>query len=233
MRIWDIDPGYLNRQSLLGEHRELHGIVSIIVNRKRGYARHPETLRWEGHGWALKMRHRQIACEMMLRGYRDRTPVATRSGSGIWPETFIDSPSRQFELLREKYKGKQDGRIPLPATAQQLWSQHKYSALARNQGVYRQIGRDLAESRIDFAELSLLLTRILRQQPTEGGIQNAVQHMWGYVADDAAQADTSVSRWSLQRLLRETQQRAMAGAAPYIKTSTALGELMAWLPAAR
>jgi len=26
MRIWDIDPGFLNAQSLLGEHRELHGI---------------------------------------------------------------------------------------------------------------------------------------------------------------------------------------------------------------
>jgi len=23
MRVWDINPGYLNRQSLLGEHREL------------------------------------------------------------------------------------------------------------------------------------------------------------------------------------------------------------------
>jgi len=31
MRLWDINPGYLNRQSLLGEHRELHGIVSILV----------------------------------------------------------------------------------------------------------------------------------------------------------------------------------------------------------
>jgi len=34
MRIWDIHPGYLNRQSLLGEHRELHGIFSIITNKK-------------------------------------------------------------------------------------------------------------------------------------------------------------------------------------------------------
>ncbi|MGB0468223.1 MAG: pyrimidine dimer DNA glycosylase/endonuclease V [Pontibacterium sp.] len=35
MRIWDIDPGYLNRQSLLGKHRELHGMVSIIAHNKR------------------------------------------------------------------------------------------------------------------------------------------------------------------------------------------------------
>ena len=30
MRIWDVNPGYLNRQSLLGEHRELHGIYIIL-----------------------------------------------------------------------------------------------------------------------------------------------------------------------------------------------------------
>ncbi len=45
MRIWDINSGYLNSQNLLGEHRELHGFVSIIVNKKKGYAKHPETLR--------------------------------------------------------------------------------------------------------------------------------------------------------------------------------------------
>ena len=53
MRIWDINPGYLNRQSLLGEHRELHGIVSIILNIKKGYSKHPETIRWVGYGWSL------------------------------------------------------------------------------------------------------------------------------------------------------------------------------------
>jgi hypothetical protein len=25
VRVWDLSPGYLNRQSLLAEHRELHG----------------------------------------------------------------------------------------------------------------------------------------------------------------------------------------------------------------
>lgn len=36
MRIWDINPGYLNRQSLLGDHRELHGIVSIQQRARDG-----------------------------------------------------------------------------------------------------------------------------------------------------------------------------------------------------
>ena len=183
MRIWDINPGYLNRQSLLGEHRELHGIVSIIVNKKKGYSRHPETLRWIGYGWALKMRHKMLSCEMALRGYTDRTPVKTYSNKGKWPEIYIDNPDCQFKLLKEKYTGKEQGRIPLPKKPQQLWSQHKYSVLARNQNLYKRIGPDVSKNAMDFASLALLLTEELRQQPSEGGIKNAVQHMWGYVSD--------------------------------------------------
>jgi hypothetical protein len=66
VRVWDVNPGYLNRQSLLGEHRELHAIVSIIKNNKKGYSRHPETLRWKNFGWALSQRHRLLAAEMNL-----------------------------------------------------------------------------------------------------------------------------------------------------------------------
>jgi len=32
MRLWDIRPGYLNRKSLLGEHRERYGFVSLLVH---------------------------------------------------------------------------------------------------------------------------------------------------------------------------------------------------------
>ena len=104
MRIWDISPGYLNRQSLLGEHRELHGIVSIIRDNKKGYSKHPETLRWLGYGWALKQRHKLLATEMNLRGYVDRSPVLLRSKPEVWPENYIDSPANQIMLLRKKYK---------------------------------------------------------------------------------------------------------------------------------
>ena len=133
MRVWDIDPGYLNRQSLLGEHRELHGIVSIIANNKKGYANHPETLRWVGYGWALRQRHRLLAAEMALRGYTDKSPVRLRSNKEEWPATYIDEPYAQFEILKTKYQDKEPGRIPLPNTPQDYWEQHKYSVLARGE----------------------------------------------------------------------------------------------------
>jgi len=61
MRVWDLPAGYLNRQSLLGEHREIHGIHSILTQNKTGFASHPETLRWVRTLSGLAMRHRQLA----------------------------------------------------------------------------------------------------------------------------------------------------------------------------
>lgn len=36
MRVWYVNPGYLNRQSLLGEHRDIHVVVSILAHAKQG-----------------------------------------------------------------------------------------------------------------------------------------------------------------------------------------------------
>lgn len=230
MRIWDISPGYLNRQSLLGEHRELHGLVSILVNGKKGYSRHPETKRWVGYGWALRQRHKELACEMQLRGYTDRSPVRTRSNEGVWPPAFIDAPAVQFELLRGKYQNREEGRIPLPNNVQELWSHHKYSVLARNQNAYREIGRKVANRRISFATLGMELVRMLRIRPDEGNLRNALEHMWGYVsAEDDVDVHGDIASYSLKKRLALIQKKAQDIKEPYLVKSTALSELMAWL----
>ena len=230
MRVWDINPGYLNRQSLLGEHRELHGIVAITTQKKKGYAKHPETLRWSGYGWALKQRHRLLAAEMTLRGYTEKSPVLTRSRKDQWPSVYIDSPFRQFQLLAEKYKGKEPGRIPLPDNAQVLWRQHKYSILARNPGIYKTIGRQVAGKKpsADFSALADRLTDLLRTRPSEGGIRNALQHMWGHVREEADKGCNVPAR-PPTRLLEAVQQRALDGREPYVSQSTALSELAVWM----
>lgn len=232
MRIWDIHPGYLNRQSLLGEHRELHGIVSIYQNNKKGYASHPETRRWAGYGWALRQRHRLLAAEMALRGYTDKTPVRTRAAKNMWPTIYIDDPIRQLQLLKTKYQDKDPGRIPLPKNGQQLWSHHKYSVLARSTTIYKQIGRDTAAIRPhhDFSDLAERLTELLRTPPTPGGLRNALLHMWGHISERVAGPKHAVSRWSSKRLTKEIQRHALAVQEPYLLGSTALSELAAWLP---
>jgi len=230
MRIWDINPGYLNRQSLLGEHRELHGIVSIIENNKKGYSNHPETLRWVGYPWALQQRHLLLSAEMRLRGFTDKTPVLIDGNTGVWPPTYIDEPFNQFHILETKYLTKQPGRISLPKNAQQLWSQHKYSILARNINLYREIGRDVANIKPnqEFSKLARVLTEQLRIQPLRGGMINALQHMWGYVSAHSSLSEVEFASWSPSRLLAEIQQLSLSNEVPYLSQSTALSELEVW-----
>ena len=89
MRIWDISPKKLCRNHLLGEHRELHAIWSVLVNGKKGYAHHPETLRWRGKLKALFGRHDALVQEMVVRGYQHRSPLpkslaSTMTGLAWW-----------------------------------------------------------------------------------------------------------------------------------------------------
>ena len=230
MRIWDVSPGYLNRQSLLGEHRELHGLYSILDNGKTGYARHPDTLRWVGCLTGLVRRHALLAAEMRLRGYSDRTPVDAE-GRLRWPSIFIDPPRQQYALLAGKYRGREAGRIELPRSGHDLWAQHKYSVMARDPEAYRIIGRHVARMRrgADFTPLADELTILLRQAPARQRLVNALEHMWGYVSRSATTEERAVADASVAALLRVTGELAARTRQPYLLASTALGELSVYL----
>jgi hypothetical protein len=103
MRIWDIPADRLCRNHLLGEHRELHAIWTILTTGKTGYASHPETQRWRGKLRALWLRHQELVAEMQRRGYRHMSPLdeALATGAAI-QTTLIDSIQAQFAILREK-----------------------------------------------------------------------------------------------------------------------------------
>jgi Pyrimidine dimer DNA glycosylase/Protein of unknown function (DUF1722) len=228
MCVWDVNPGYLKQQSLLGEHREIHEIVSILTCEKTGYAQHPETRRWAKVLWALKMRHDLVVSEMELRGYQHRTPVLA-SGDQVWPGAFIDSPGRQFTLLRTKYRHRARGRIPLARTPQQLWAQHKYSVLARDPEYYHGMGTLVAarNSGPSLEQLARELVETLRVPPSEGRLVNALQHMWGYVSDfaqlTAADSQRPLTLLTAIRTLTITHQ------VRYLLESTELSELRVWI----
>jgi len=228
MRIWDIDPGYLNRQSLLGEHRELHAIFVVLTENRKGYSAHPETRRWQNHLAALAKRHDLLVEEMRLRGYHHHSPLPTVPGETAWPKTFIDPPHAQFAILREKYRTKEPGRIPLPSSARELWAQHKYSVLARDPGLYRRIGPWLAagDDQLRFRALARILVRTLRQPPPAGRLRNGLDHMWGYVSHLAGRGTAGQGQ---QQLLARTRELAAAAGISYLLASTALGEIGAWL----
>lgn len=103
MRIWDVAPERLCRQHLLGEHRELHAIWTVLTQGKKGYARHPETLRWRGKLRALFLRHEALVAEMAARGYTHKSPLPETLAVGEdVQDTFVDSHEDQLRILRKK-----------------------------------------------------------------------------------------------------------------------------------
>lgn len=226
MRIWDVSPGYLNRGSLLGEHRELHGLHSILVNGKKGYSNHPETLRWVGALGGLVERHNHLIAEMALRGYVDRTPLVSEP-EPAWPSVFIDPPGDQITILRSKYADKEGGRIPLPCDAQQMWAQHKYSVMARSPEEAGSIGRDLAVlgTRAAMGDLARDLVQILRERPREGRLANAVEHMWGHVRKHATPEEVVRAGAGVAEMFQLIQQLALRERERYLVESTALSDL--------
>ena len=103
MRIWDIPPKQLCRQHLLGEHHELHAIWSILVNNKKGYSQHPETLRWKGKLKALYFVHDEIVKEMEKIGYEHSSPIEEKLATGDKEQKiFVDSIEEQMKILTSK-----------------------------------------------------------------------------------------------------------------------------------
>jgi hypothetical protein len=220
--VWDVSPAYLNRGSLLGEHREIHAVLSVIVNGRTGYARHPETMRWRGHVGALRRRHDWVVAEMRLRGYRHHTPAPHR-GAWTWPDVYVDRPGAQFRILGAKYETREAGRVPLPRSVQELWAQHKYSVMARDPAEYRRMGAAVAGCRrgTPLASLGDDLAAILRQPVPEGRLLNANEHLWGYLPEKPA-----LERRSPSAMLGAVWAGALR--IPYLWHSTALSDLALW-----
>jgi Pyrimidine dimer DNA glycosylase len=103
MRIWDLPPERLCRNHLLGEHRELHAIWSILTNNKTGYSRHPEVIRWRGRLKALYLRHQILVTEMGNRGYKHNSPLLKKLATGKAKQDLqVDSYEDQIGRLKVK-----------------------------------------------------------------------------------------------------------------------------------
>jgi hypothetical protein len=106
VRIWDVDVRELCDRHLLGEHRELHAIWSILTNARTGYANHPETRRWNGRLAALYARHDAEVAELGRRGFRHASPLDRRLATGAAKQTeLVDSLEEQRARLASKECG--------------------------------------------------------------------------------------------------------------------------------
>ncbi len=103
MRIWDVSPHKLCRNHLLGEHSELHGIWSILTQDKKGFAQHPEVVRWRGKLKALYRKHQVIVEEMRRRGYQHNSPLDPELATGDECQLeYVDSLQEQLRILASR-----------------------------------------------------------------------------------------------------------------------------------
>jgi hypothetical protein len=103
MRIWDLEPQRLCNRHLLGEHRELHAIWNVLTLNKKGYSKHPETLRWRGKLMALFLRHEAQIKEMDRRGFKEMSPLDKSLATGkANQDEYVDTPAKQREILKAK-----------------------------------------------------------------------------------------------------------------------------------
>jgi len=103
LRIWEIPPKKLCRQHLLGEHQELHAIWSILTNGKKGFAHHPETLRWKNKLKALYLLHEVIVAEMLSRGYLHKSPLDPLLATGLSKQDILlESVEEQKMILKNR-----------------------------------------------------------------------------------------------------------------------------------
>lgn len=197
MRVWDIHPGYLSRQNLLGQHVEIHAIYSVITCAKEGYARHPETMRWRHNLERLSQVHSVTVAEMKLRGYGHRSPLAEvdcpDEGSFCW----VDPPELQFGLLHTKYAPTDRvGRIPLPKRGSHFWAHHKYAVMSRGYDYYKEIQAYMGNKADGLIEEEgALVSRVLEiiHSPMEQrALRNTVDHLWGYFKEIATVAEKEV-----------------------------------------
>lgn len=195
MRVWDIHPGYLSRQSLLGQHAEIHALLSIIEGDKKGYAQHPETLRWKNQLNCLKYKHDLSVLEMKLRNFNHSSPCAACSDHDVdRTMDYVDTPVDQINILRQKYRNKkQAGRIPLPNNAYELWAHHKYSVMARGYNHYKMIQDYLSlKERHPLEESGCLIRQIMEimEKPvTVPALGSVIEHLWGYFKREASEAE--------------------------------------------
>lgn len=188
MRVWDVHPGYLSRSSLLGQHVEIHALISVLSGNKKGYRSHPETLRWEGHLGKLQRRHDLTVKEMELRGFRHNSPCELNDYIEASPErlSYVDHPVEQFALLGQKYLSRlQEGRIPLAHRGSDFWAHHSYSVMARGCSFHDEIHSYVQqENDLFIREEGNLVDRVLAilERPViEKDLLNVVNILWSIV----------------------------------------------------
>ncbi len=213
MTLWQISPAYFKTDDLLIERTQL-------------IAEQAKDTRQTEYNRRLKL----IDTELALRGCTNFDGLVADNDL-LKKIAIAETTAQQFAMLTKRYHNKAAGRIALPHNAVALWTQHKYAIMARSISLYKAIGKTVATNNDQqyFTTLAKTLTDALVERPTRGMLLNALQHMWGYIADVSTIKKCEVHKLKLNELLSEIQHCALKINQPYLLKQVALSELAIWL----
>lgn len=87
MRMWNVHPGILCRQHLLGEHCEMHMFLGSI---KKGIGLKGYIAKGQVEVHNIRLRHDELATEMLRRGYNHRSPMLLDEQAFLWVEGKVN-----------------------------------------------------------------------------------------------------------------------------------------------
>jgi hypothetical protein len=115
VRLWSIHPSYLDPPGLVAAWREALLAQKVLEGVTRGYARHPQLLRFRESGDPLRSISKyldELSREAERRGYRfDRTRIR-HLDTGYSARIGVNSGQvdYEFELLKRKLASRDPGR---------------------------------------------------------------------------------------------------------------------------
>jgi uncharacterized protein YbgA (DUF1722 family) len=154
--------------------------------------------------------------EMIIRGY-----------SGSNEALYIDLELSDEDLLFWDIKKR---RISIPKNVQTIWAQHKYSVLARDNKLYREIGKSLVGKKgiSGYEELFNELKNLILTKPDKGSLFNGVLHIWGYLPSAIKKNYDKPSIENMKNTITTISDFAVKGGSKYLLQSTALSDFLYW-----
>ena len=103
--------------------------------------------------------------------------------------------------------------------------------MARDEAEYKYLGGWVASRKTGKGIDNIYpeLVSLLRCPPAEGNLRETIRHMLIYVRAYLSSSETAIERGSTQNILKQIRRLAFLHDIVYLKESTALGELQAWI----
>lgn len=95
MRMWTIQPRFMCRQHLLGEHKEIHMLAGCLKKGKTLKGYYEKKLVDPA---SMHKRHEELAIEMQSRGYNHKSILPSLSGIHL-PKIELNPAENLLDLL--------------------------------------------------------------------------------------------------------------------------------------